>query len=192
MRAAESDFKQLGELDAQIRSFGVGGNPYTWFTMESLEETWSNLHKIIGERDNELEKELERQKENDALRRNFADTANAFHAWLQSTRSDMMEAGGSLEEQLEATRARSTEIRQRKADLKAIEDLGARLEERLILDNRYTEHSTVGLSQAWDQLDQLAMRMQHNLDQQIQVILTSFLLLVYGLSNHFLSNRRVT
>lgn len=26
----------------------------------------------------------------------------------------------------------------------------------------------VGLSQAWDQLDQLAMRMQHNLEQQIQ------------------------
>ena len=32
----------------------------------------------------------------------------------------------------------------------------------------YTEHSTVGLAQAWDQLDQLGMRMQHNLEQQIQ------------------------
>ena len=36
------------------------------------------------------------------------------------------------------------------------------------LFSRYTEHSTVGLAQAWDQLDQLAMRMQHNLEQQIQ------------------------
>lgn len=33
---------------------------------------------------------------------------------------------------------------------------------------RYTEHSTVGLAQQWDQLDQLGMRMQHNLEQQIQ------------------------
>jgi spectrin alpha len=32
----------------------------------------------------------------------------------------------------------------------------------------FAEHSTVGLAQAWDQLDQLAMRMQHNLEQQIQ------------------------
>jgi len=32
----------------------------------------------------------------------------------------------------------------------------------------YTEHSTVGLAQQWDQLDQLCMRMQHNLEQQIQ------------------------
>lgn len=60
------------------------------------------------------------------------------------------------------------DIRGGKAKLKKIEDLGALLEEHLILDNRYTEHSTVGLAQAWDQLDQLAMRMQHNLEQQIQ------------------------
>lgn len=42
------------------------------------------------------------------------------------------------------------------------------MEEALILDNKYTEHSTVGLAQQWDQLDQLGMRMQHNLEQQIQ------------------------
>lgn len=59
-------------------------------------------------------------------------------------------------------------MRSRKTDLKKIEDLGAILEEHLILDNRYTEHSTVGLAQQWDQLDQLGMRMQHNLEQQIQ------------------------
>lgn len=29
-------------------------------------------------------------------------------------------------------------------------------------------NSTVGLAQQWDQLDQLGMRMQHNLEQQIQ------------------------
>ncbi|GFO19125.1 spectrin alpha chain, partial [Plakobranchus ocellatus] len=34
--------------------------------------------------------------------------------------------------------------------------------------SRYTEHSTVGLAQQWDQLDQLCMRMQHNLEQQIE------------------------
>ena len=63
---------------------------------------------------------------------------------------------------------KAAEVRARRSDLKKIEDLGATLEEHLILDNRYTEHSTVGLAQAWDQLDQLGMRMQHNLEQQIQ------------------------
>lgn len=38
----------------------------------------------------------------------------------------------------------------------------------VLLLYRYTEHSTVDLAQQWDQLDQLAMRMKHNLEQQIQ------------------------
>lgn len=80
----------------------------------------------------------------------------------------MMEGSGSLEQQLEATKRKAAEVRARRSDLKKIEDLGAILEEHLILDNRYTEHSTVGLAQQWDQLDQLGMRMQHNLEQQIQ------------------------
>lgn len=63
---------------------------------------------------------------------------------------------------------KALEVRTHRAELKKIEDLGAILEEHLILDNRYTEHSTVGLAQQWDQLDQLGMRMQHNLEQQIQ------------------------
>merc|ERR1711963_1126402 len=60
------------------------------------------------------------------------------------------------------------EVAMRGSDLKKIEDLGGILEENLIWDNRYTEHSTVGLAQQWDQLNQLGMRIKHNLEQQIQ------------------------
>ena len=63
---------------------------------------------------------------------------------------------------------KAVEVRNQRSQLKRIEDLSAAMEERLILDNRYTEHSTVSLAQQWDQLDQLGMRMQHNLEQQIQ------------------------
>ena len=35
----------------------------------------------------------------------------------------------------------------------------------MILDNR---HSTIGLAQQWDQLNQLATRIRNNLEQQIQ------------------------
>ena len=40
----------------------------------------------------------------------------------------------------------------------------------MILDNRYTEHSAVGLAEQWDLLNQLGMRIKHNLEQQIQVM----------------------
>jgi len=173
LSAAETDFNQLAALDKQIKSFNVGPNPYTWFTMEALDDTWRNLQKIIRERDDELAREQQRQEENDVLRKQFAQAANAFHAWLTETRSAMMEGSGTLESQLEATKQKAVEVRAQRSQLKKIEDLGASMEERLILDNRYTEHSTVGLAQQWDQLDQLGMRMQHNLEQQIQARNTS-------------------
>uniref|UniRef100_A0A671QHE0 Spectrin alpha chain, non-erythrocytic 1-like n=1 Tax=Sinocyclocheilus anshuiensis TaxID=1608454 RepID=A0A671QHE0_9TELE len=154
LSSAEADFNQLAELDRQIKNYHVASNPYTWFTMEALEETWRNLQKIIKERELELQKEQRRQEENDKLRQEFAQHANAFHQWLQETRYR-----GPRKHQ---------EIRAMRSQLKKIEDLGAAMEEALILDNKYTEHSTVGLAQQWDQLDQLGMRMQHNLEQQIQ------------------------
>merc|ERR1712150_462797 len=109
-----------------------------------------------------------RQEENDKLRKEFARLANSFYSWLTETRALMMEGSGTLEEQLAAIGIKAHEVASRANELKKIEDLGAILEEKLILDNRYTEHSTVGLAQQWDQLNQLGMRIRHNLEQQIQ------------------------
>nr|CAD7266031.1 unnamed protein product [Timema shepardi] len=86
LSSAQADFEALAALDQQIKSFNVGPNPYTWFTMEALEDTWRNLQKIIKERDIELAKEAQRQEENDKLRKEFAKHANAFHQWLTETR----------------------------------------------------------------------------------------------------------
>ena len=47
----------------------VGPNPYTWFTMETLKETWENLERLIKEREEELTVEHRRQEESDRLRR---------------------------------------------------------------------------------------------------------------------------
>ena len=47
LNVAENDFRQLEELDRRISDFNVGPNPYTWFTMTALEETWDSLQKII-------------------------------------------------------------------------------------------------------------------------------------------------
>ncbi|XP_013791118.1 spectrin alpha chain, non-erythrocytic 1-like [Limulus polyphemus] len=47
LSSAQLDFDALAALDQEIKNFNVGSNPYTWFTMEALEETWRNLQKII-------------------------------------------------------------------------------------------------------------------------------------------------
>lgn len=43
-------------------------------------------HGFKQERELELQKEQRRQEENDKLRQEFAQHANAFHQWLQETR----------------------------------------------------------------------------------------------------------
>ena len=48
----------------------------------------------------------------------------------------MMEGSGSLENQLEATKRKSADVRAQRSQLKHVEDLSAAMEERLILDNR--------------------------------------------------------
>merc|ERR1711994_166115 len=120
LSSASSDFQQLANLDKQIKSFNVGPNPYTWFTMEALEETWRNLQKIIKERDGELAKEAVRQEENDKLRKEFAKLANNFHTWLTETRSTMMEGSGTLEEQHAAVGLKAHEVVNRGSELKKI------------------------------------------------------------------------
>eukprot|EP00794_Sanderia_malayensis_P015984 gene15984-17594_t len=168
LKNARSDFDQLVELDQQIKSYGVSINPYTWFSLDSPEQTWRVLEQIIKEREAKLEKEARRQDFNDELRLAFATKANRFHKFLTETRASMVEISGELEHQLSFFKEKSVDIAERKDELNEIEDLGAQMEEALILDNKYSEHSTVGLAQQWDQLDQLCTRMQRNLEQQIQ------------------------
>eukprot|EP00118_Oscarella_pearsei_P025242 m.307813 g.307813 ORF g.307813 m.307813 type:complete len:2422 (+) comp42859_c0_seq1:216-7481(+) len=165
---ARADYKQLAALDRQIKSYNVSTNPYTWFTMEAIDDTWENLQKIIKEREADFNKETKRQERNDEMRKTFAQHANAFHSWLTETRAFLVEGSGSLESQLEAVKTKVIEVRSRRDALKKVEDYGAQMEEALILDNKYTEHTVLGLAQQWDQLDQLGMRMQHYLEQQIQ------------------------
>ena len=165
---AEQDRRrELESLDARIKAQGSGANPYTWFTVEGLAESWSALTAVIADRELDLASEQSRQEANEKKRVEFAKNANAFAAWLSSTRQALVQGSGTLEDQLDATRAVYRTIEAKKVALKTIEELGAKMEEDLILDNQHTDHSTVSLAQQWDQLEQLGTRMTHNLEQQI-------------------------
>lgn len=155
-------------MDKRIKAYNLGPNPYTWFTIEALNETWRNLQKIVKERNLELEKEYIRQLDNDKQRQEFASVANNFHDWISKMRYALMDTQGNLEEQLKSLEAKTIELASKREELKKIEKLGTALEEQLILENKYTNHSVLSLNQAYDQLNQLALRMQNNLKQQLQ------------------------
>jgi spectrin alpha len=108
------DFDELQQLDAKIKAAQMGPNPYTWFTIDTLRDTWRSLQKAIKDRDADLQQEQARQEENDALRQKFAQLASGFYKWLADTRAEMMEIGtcvATLESQLTATKKKSDDIR---------------------------------------------------------------------------------
>ncbi|XP_058165915.1 spectrin alpha chain, erythrocytic 1 [Dasypus novemcinctus] len=170
LAGAQTDFSYLLELDQQIKALNVPSSPYTWLTMEVLERIWKHLSEVIKERDQELQKEEARQVKNFEMCQEFEQSASAFLQWILETRAyfldgSLLKETGTLESQLEANKRKQKEIQAMKRQLTKIEDLGDNLEEAMILDIKY---STIGLAQQWDQLYQLGMRMQHNLEQQIQ------------------------
>uniref|UniRef100_H0W5L2 Spectrin alpha chain, erythrocytic 1 n=1 Tax=Cavia porcellus TaxID=10141 RepID=H0W5L2_CAVPO len=166
----QEDFKYLLQLDKKIKALNVPSSPYTWLTVEVLERVWKHLSEVIQEREQELQKEEERQVKNFEMCQEFEQNAGAFLQWVQETRSyfldgSLLKETGTLESQLEANKRKQKEIQAMKRQLDKIVDLGDSMEEALILDIKY---STIGLAQQWDQLHELGMRMQHNLEQQIQ------------------------
>lgn len=167
------DMLELKEIDQQIKKVYKQFNPYTWHTIEQIHESWMSLQRLINDREQELLFEQRRQEDNEKHRKEYARLANQFYKWLNDTRVEMLDIGSSslnLHEQLEVTNRKSESIRDAYGQFQEIEKLGSLLEERLVLDNKYTEHTTLSLSQAWDQLEQLGMRMIHNLQQQIQAL----------------------
>lgn len=171
LKDSEERYRSLEKLDKEIKEFAVTLNPYTWYTMENIQSTWDNLKAIIVNRDRELQAELKNQERKEEFRKSFANIANKFHDWVETTRRAMLSISTqeelNYEAQLQRIKEASVDIRARKQDLKDINQWTTSLENEMILENQYTSHSAVSLSQAWDQLDQLAMRMQHSLEQTI-------------------------
>merc|ERR1719427_914407 len=167
LKDAKNELDQLEAIDYKLDQLGSPGkdadqpnvstNPYTWFTQPTLADTWTVVQKLVNE------------KEKENLRIEFAACANHFHDWLHKSRVQMLSEEGTLEAQLESMKELNKSVQSKKSELVKIEELGTRLEEKLIFDNTHTEHGRIDVAQKFNQLEQLNMRMQHNLEEQIQV-----------------------
>lgn len=58
-------------------------NPYTTLTAHELNRKWSDVRQLVPQRDNTLAAELRKQQNNETLRRQFAEKANAVGPWIE-------------------------------------------------------------------------------------------------------------
>ncbi|ODM87020.1 Spectrin alpha chain, partial [Orchesella cincta] len=131
LSSAEADFQAVGALDKQIKSFNVGPNPYTWFTMEALEETWRKFRRSsrsgTGSRQGAPATGGERQAQEGVCQ-------DCQRVSLLVDRDQIVNDGRHGNVGAAAGRNEAEiEVRARRSELKKIENLGAILEEHLIL-----------------------------------------------------------
>lgn len=164
------EFDEVEVLDNKIKELNVGPNPYTWFTMHTLQDTWQNLERVVREREASLVEEHDRQLINKKLCLRFAEEANNLYDSLQELRHSVCGEAAlqkSISEQIACVRAAQVELSGvLRTRLDSIEGLNGELNERLVMKSKYCQHSSTSLAQQWDHLHMMLTTMLRNLNDQ--------------------------
>jgi len=163
----KAEFDEMAQKERELQSRGITSNPYTPFKADMVLDKWFQIQRIVEDRTVLLVKEVDRQRQNEELRIEFAKLANALGKWIDECKTHLLEGNLTLEEQLGNIKTKNAEIKQKQEELKVIEYLSSKLEAALVLDNKHTEHSAVALAQKLDALKQLGVVMEYNTEQKI-------------------------
>lgn len=95
--------------------------------------------------------------DNEMLRRQFAEKANAVGPWMERqldavTAVGMGVAGGTLEEQLRRLREYESAVYAYKPHIEELEKIHQAIQEGMIFENRYTQYTMETLRVGWEQL----------------------------------------
>lgn len=171
---AHSHFKAtLGEADKEYQSIvGLvrevetivkqhqipGGleNPYTTLTAHDLTRKWGEVRGLVPQRDGTLQGELRKQQNNEMLRRQFAEKANAVGPWIERQLDAITAIGmglhGTLEDQLHRLKEYEQGVYAYKPHIEELEKIHQAVQESMIFENRYTHYTMETLRVGWEQL----------------------------------------
>ena len=147
------------EVESIVKQFQIPGgleNPYTTLTALDLTKKWSDVRQLVPQRDGTLQAELRKQQNNELLRRQFAEKANAVGPWIERQLDAVTAIGlglqGTLEDQLHRLKEYEQAVYQYKAHLEELEKIHQAVQEGMIFENRYTQYTMETLRVGWEQL----------------------------------------
>lgn len=131
-------------------------NPYTTLTADAISRKWSEVRALVPQRDQTLANELRKQQNNEMLRRQFAEKANAVGPWIERQMDSVTAIGmgisGSLEEQLHRLKEYESAVYAYKPSIEELEKIHQAVQESMIFENRYTHYTMETLRVGWEQL----------------------------------------
>ena len=83
VRPLPSPYTILFEYTVLIASFFCPEH-YFVYSLKEIDNKWREMRSLVVNREAKLSKELERQKENERLRKQFAQKANVVGPWLEA------------------------------------------------------------------------------------------------------------
>uniref|UniRef100_A0A8D8QCW6 Alpha-actinin, sarcomeric n=1 Tax=Cacopsylla melanoneura TaxID=428564 RepID=A0A8D8QCW6_9HEMI len=148
------------EVESTVQQYQIPGgleNPYTALTANDLTKKWTDVRKLVPQRDTTLQAELRKQQNNETLRRQFAEKANQVGPWVERqmdavTSIGMGLQGGSLEDQLHRLKEYEQGVYAYKPHIEELEKIHQAVQEGMIFENRYTQYTMETLRVGWEQL----------------------------------------
>lgn len=175
---ADKEYQAIVSLVAQVESIvkqhqipGGLENPYTTLTAHELNRKWSDVRQLVPQRDGTLAAELRKQQNNESLRRQFAEKANAVGPWIERQMDAVTAIGmglqGSLEEQLHRLKEYEAGVYAYKPHIEELERIHQAVQEGMIFENRYSQYTMDTLRVGWEQLLTSINRTVNEVENQI-------------------------
>ncbi|XP_045537069.1 alpha-actinin, sarcomeric isoform X2 [Papilio machaon] len=175
---ADKEYQAIVNLVHQVESIvkqhqipGGLENPYTTLTAHELNRKWSEVRQLVPQRDGTLAAELRKQQNNETLRRQFAEQANAVGPWIERQMDAVTAIGmglqGSLEDQLRRLREYEAGVYAYKPHIEELERIHQAVQEGMIFENRYSQYTMETLRVGWEQLLTSINRTINEVENQI-------------------------
>ncbi|CAH0400229.1 unnamed protein product [Chilo suppressalis] len=136
-----------------------------------LNRKWSDVRQLVPQRDGTLAAELRKQQNNENLRRQFAEKANAVGPWIERQMDAVTAIGmglqGSLEDQLHRLKEYEAGVYAYKPHIEELERIHQAVQEGMIFENRYSQYTMETLRVGWEQLLTSINRTINEVENQI-------------------------
>lgn len=153
LQNANAQYDELNALVTTMAEMGSSDNPYTTHTAQSVYEKWCSVLDAVPAYEENLNQELEKQQNHEALRVAFAEKANAVGAYIEQRSAELaelsIEGKGTMEEQLEAMKAFQTETTAYQPEIEATEAANQALEAAIVFDNPHTQYTMDSVRSSW-------------------------------------------
>ncbi|KAL8601552.1 hypothetical protein ACOMHN_003818 [Nucella lapillus] len=174
---ADKEYSTIVSLSQEVVTLGqqldltTPDNPYTTLHAQDITNKWAEVRDLVPHRDQTLQQEMQRQQNNEHLRRQFANKANTVGQWVETQLDAVASIGvqmkGSLEDQLKKLQAFDSAIVAYKPHMDELEKYHQEVQEAMIFENRYTQYTMETLRVGWEQLLTAVARNINEVENQI-------------------------